>query len=132
MKIKKVLTAFFLFSLALSSCDKKNAELVNRRRKYVDPDKSVALTPAPQQDNVDVDHANPVGECSICVDKIEISDDYVTCTVCNRLFHIECIKSWWKCNSCELSDRGCCPAPACKTRIQIPVAKNLNFNLDLD
>ncbi|GHT56401.1 hypothetical protein AGMMS50233_08140 [Endomicrobiia bacterium] len=70
-----------MFSLALSSCDQKNASLVNRRRKYVDPDKSVALTPVPQLNEVDVDHANPVGRCFICKDEIEISEDSGTCTV---------------------------------------------------
>ncbi|GHT53736.1 hypothetical protein AGMMS50233_00330 [Endomicrobiia bacterium] len=35
MKLKAILSIFVAFSLALSSCDKKNAKLVNRRRKSV-------------------------------------------------------------------------------------------------
>ncbi|GHT41719.1 hypothetical protein AGMMS49921_05350 [Endomicrobiia bacterium] len=80
----------FLFSLVLSSCDKKNAMLVNRSRKYVDLNKSVALTPAPQQDEANVDHVNPACKCFVCREWIEISEDFETCTTCG-LFHTQCM-----------------------------------------
>ncbi|GHT61913.1 hypothetical protein AGMMS49531_09400 [Endomicrobiia bacterium] len=53
MKLKAILSVFVAFSLALSSCDKKNASLVNRRTatpekiREVEERERVKTTPTP-------------------------------------------------------------------------------------